>query len=240
MRSATTDPCRRTRTAPTPTGNASRLVLGPLGHADVADICRIYEPDGWTVEDVQRVAELSEGIPLLVHEQASTLARERTAQRVERAAGRLAATRGRLLTSRGEVADGVETIQRLLEQRRVQLAGRQAQQQAGAVTSLAGCPYKGLARFEASDADNFFGRERLVAELVARVSEASLVTVVGPSGSGKSSLVRAGLLPALAAGALAGGEPWRTVALCPGDHPTAELAARLRDRVGRRCDRWRC
>jgi WD40 repeat protein/energy-coupling factor transporter ATP-binding protein EcfA2 len=173
------------------------------------------------------VAELSEGIPLLVHEQASTLARNRTARRVEQAAGRLAATRGRLLTSRGEVADGIETIQRLLEQRRAQLAGRQAQRQAVAVASLAGCPYKGLARFEASDADNFFGRERLVAELVARVSEASLVTVVGPSGSGKSSLLRAGLLPALAAGVLTGAEPWRTVALCPGAHPTQELAARL-------------
>jgi WD40 repeat protein/DNA-binding SARP family transcriptional activator/class 3 adenylate cyclase len=201
-------------------GNGSRLVLGPLGHDDIADICRIYEPDGWTAEDVQRVAELSEGIPLLVHEQASTLARNRTARRVEQAAGRLAATRGRLLTSRGEVADGIETIQRLLEQ-------RQAQRQAVAVASLAGCPYKGLARFEASDADNFFGRERLVAELVARVSEASLVTVVGPSGSGKSSLLRAGLLPALAAGVLAGAEPWRTVALCPGVHPTEELATRL-------------
>ena len=208
-------------------GNGSRLVLGPLGHEDIADICRIYEPDGWTAEDVQRVAELSEGIPLLVHEQASTLARDRTARRVEQAAGRLAATRGRLLTSRGEVADGIETIQRLLEQRRAQLAGRQAQRQAVAVASLAGCPYKGLARFEASDADNFFGRERLVAELVARVSEASLVTVVGPSGSGKSSLLRAGLLPALAAGVLAGAEPWRTVALCPGAHPTEELATRL-------------
>jgi WD40 repeat protein/energy-coupling factor transporter ATP-binding protein EcfA2 len=208
-------------------GNGSRLVLGPLGHDDIADICRIYEPDGWTAEDVQRVAELSEGIPLLVHEQASTLARNRTARRVEQAAGRLAATRGRLLTSRGEVADGIETIQRLLEQRQAQLAGRQAQRQAVAVASLAGCPYKGLARFEASDADNFFGRERLVAELVARVSEASVVTVVGPSGSGKSSLLRAGLLPALAAGVLTGAEPWRTVALCPGAHPTEELAARL-------------
>ena len=57
-----------------------------LGHEDIADICRIYEPDGWTAEDVQRVAELSEGIPLLVHEQASTLARDRPARRVEQAA----------------------------------------------------------------------------------------------------------------------------------------------------------
>jgi DNA-binding SARP family transcriptional activator/class 3 adenylate cyclase/WD40 repeat protein len=212
-----------------PTGDESRLVLGPLGYDDVAGICRLYEPEGWSAEDVRRVADLSDGLPLLVHEQASALAEARAARRVEQAAGRLAASRGRLLTSRGEVADGVETIQQLLEQRRAQLAGREAQLQAEGVSALAGCPYKGLARFEAADADNFFGRERLVAELLARVSETSVVAVVGPSGSGKSSLLRAGLLPALAAGVLAGGDPWRTVALCPGARPTEELAARRRD-----------
>jgi WD40 repeat protein/DNA-binding SARP family transcriptional activator/class 3 adenylate cyclase/energy-coupling factor transporter ATP-binding protein EcfA2 len=210
-------------------GDGSRLVLGPLQNDDVAGICRIYEPDGWTTEDVEQVAGLSGGIPLLVHEHASSLARERAARRVERAAGQLATQRARLLTFRGEVADGVETIQRLLEQRRAELAGRQAHLQEQAVASLAGCPYKGLARFEAADADNFFGRERLVAELLARVPETSLVAVVGPSGSGKSSLLRAGLLPALAGGVLDGTEPWRTVALCPGPRPTEELAARLRD-----------
>src|SRR5262245_29344999 len=210
-------------------GDGSRLVLGPLETEDVAGICRIYVPEGWTAEDVEHVAELSGGIPLLVHEHASSLARGRAARRVEQAAGRLATQRARLLTFRGEVADGVETIQRLLEERRAQLAGRQAQLQAQAVASLAGCPYKGLARFEAADADNFFGRERLVAELLARVPETSLVAVVGPSGSGKSSLLRAGLLPALAGGVLEGTQPWRTVALCPGPRPTDELATRLRD-----------
>jgi WD40 repeat protein/DNA-binding SARP family transcriptional activator len=59
------------------------------------------------------------------------------------------------------------------------------------------CPYKGLAPFEESDAEFFFGRERLVDELVGRLAEASLLAVVGPSGSGKSSLVQAGLVPAL-------------------------------------------
>ena len=161
-------PGRRRRT-PTRRGDAPQLVLGPLDHEAVADICQIYEPDGWTAEDVRRVAELSDGIPLLVHEQASTLgAGDRRRAGSRQATGPLAATRGRLLTSRGEVADGVEGIQRLLEQRRLQLAGREAQQQRRAVASLAGCPYKGLARFEPADAANFFGRERLVAELVAR------------------------------------------------------------------------
>ena len=133
--------------------------------------------------------------------------------------------RGRLLASRGEVADGVEGIQRLLEQRRAQLAG--ARPAAGAaVAALAACPYKGLARFEAADAANFFGRERLVAELVARVAGAQLLAVVGPSGSGKSSLVRAGLLPALAAGVLAGSEPGarRCSARAPDPQPSSAAA----------------
>ena len=59
------------------------------------------------------------------------------------------------------------------------------------------CPYKGLAPFEPGDAEFFFGRERLVEELVARLADAPLLALVGPSGSGKSSLLRAGLLPAL-------------------------------------------
>ncbi|MEV6236107.1 hypothetical protein [Lentzea sp. NPDC051838] len=56
-------------------------------------------------------------------------------------------------------------------------------------------PYVGLAAFQAEDADRFFGRERLVDELVARVAEHRLVTVIGASGAGKSSLLRAGLIP---------------------------------------------
>ncbi len=61
------------------------------------------------------------------------------------------------------------------------------------------CPFRGLAPFDAAHAEYFFGRERLVAELVARLIGSTL-GVVGPSGSGKSSAVRAGLLPALAGG----------------------------------------
>ena len=78
------------------------------------------------------------------------------------------------------------------------------------------CPFKGLASFEPVDAEYFFGRERLVAELVARLVGASMLVVVGPSGSGKSSAVRAGLLPALAAGVLPGSAGWRRVLMRPG------------------------
>jgi WD40 repeat protein/ABC-type branched-subunit amino acid transport system substrate-binding protein/DNA-binding SARP family transcriptional activator len=61
-------------------------------------------------------------------------------------------------------------------------------------------PYQGLHCFEESDADRFFGRERLTAGLLGRLGTHSFLTVIGASGSGKSSLLRAGLVPALSRG----------------------------------------
>lgn len=61
----------------------------------------------------------------------------------------------------------------------------------------ADAPYRGLARFEPGDRERFFGRDRLVADLLALVDSRRLVAVVGASGSGKSSLLRAGLIPVL-------------------------------------------
>ena len=60
-------------------------------------------------------------------------------------------------------------------------------------------PYKGLHAFLESDADDFFGREQLVADLVERVVAERFLAVVGPSGSGKSSVVLAGLVPEIRA-----------------------------------------
>ena len=89
------------------------------------------------------------------------------------------------------------------------------------------CPFKGLASFDVADAEFFFGRERPVAELVSRLTSATFVGVVGASGGGKSSLVRAGLLPALAAGALPGSERWRPALIRPGPDPCLELTSAL-------------
>ena len=68
-------------------------------------------------------------------------------------------------------------------------------------------PYKGLRAFQEADAADFFGREALTDRLLARLAETSalarFLAVVGPCGSGKSSVVRAGLLPALRRGGAA-------------------------------------
>jgi WD40 repeat protein/transcriptional regulator with XRE-family HTH domain len=92
-------------------------------------------------------------------------------------------------------------------------------------------PFKGLRAFSEADAENFFGRETLIQQLLARLSEGGdlsrFLAVIGPSGSGKSSVVRAGLIPALRRGGLPGSENWFTVDMLPGKHPFEELEASL-------------
>ncbi len=84
-------------------------------------------------------------------------------------------------------------------------------------------PYAGLKSFQESDAHRFFGRAREVAAAVARLRDAPLVGIVGPSGVGKSSFVRAGVVPALKAS----GEQWSTLVVRPGRSPMAALAYAL-------------
>lgn len=69
-------------------------------------------------------------------------------------------------------------------------------------TSVGVCPFKGLASFDRPDAEYFCGRERLVSDLLARLVETPLVGILGSSGIGKSSLLHAGVLPALSEGSL--------------------------------------
>ncbi len=87
------------------------------------------------------------------------------------------------------------------------------------------CPYLGLNPFEADDAEFFFGRERLIEGLVSKLrANPRFLALLGPSGSGKSSVIRAGLVPRLAAGALPGSRGWGTVIIRPGVDPFTELA----------------
>ncbi|MGV9248992.1 nSTAND1 domain-containing NTPase [Streptomyces sp. NPDC003710] len=88
-------------------------------------------------------------------------------------------------------------------------------------------PYRGLARFEPADADLFFGREELTRRLFRQACSRRLTAVFGPSGSGKSSLLRAGLIPLLRTPDPAGPRPAAVRVLTPGERPFTAHAQRL-------------
>jgi serine/threonine protein kinase len=92
-------------------------------------------------------------------------------------------------------------------------------------------PYRGLRPFSEADAELFYGRETFTQKLLDMLSDDSdlerFVAVVGPSGSGKSSVVRAGLLPALRRGGLPDSQNWFIVDFAPGGQPWEELEAAL-------------
>jgi WD40 repeat protein/DNA-binding SARP family transcriptional activator/class 3 adenylate cyclase len=92
-------------------------------------------------------------------------------------------------------------------------------------------PYKGLRPFSEADSGDFFGRAELIQRLVARLREGGpgcrVLAVIGPSGSGKSSVVRAGLVPAIRHGALGDPESFFIAAMTPGARPMEALEAAL-------------
>ncbi|RPI82343.1 MAG: hypothetical protein EHM42_09585, partial [Planctomycetaceae bacterium] len=89
-------------------------------------------------------------------------------------------------------------------------------------------PYPGLRPFLESDAPRFFGRGTQSGQMLQRLEDHRFLAVVGSSGCGKSSLVYAGLLPALKQGWLLGALPrWKMLKLRPGEAPIDNLAAEL-------------
>ncbi len=89
------------------------------------------------------------------------------------------------------------------------------------------CPYRGLEPFEAEHAGFYFGRQAMVEQLVAKIQYHDFVAVVGSSGCGKSSLVRAGLVTALRGRALLGSQDWQTRIFRPGADPLFSLCRQL-------------
>ncbi len=95
-------------------------------------------------------------------------------------------------------------------------------------TGLSTSPYPGLRPFRRDESDIFFGRDEQVDELLAKLEDHQFLAVVGSSGCGKSSLVRAGLLAALERGFMASAGPrWRIVEMRPGNQPLSNLARSL-------------
>ena len=210
-------------TSRTPFPGAAHRELLPLGAAAVAELAGQVAGDAADSLPLEAVLEETDGVPLRVHEVVAEWLRADASRRLGEAALRAAAGRQELRAAQADLTSSVVELQRAL--------GRV---EAEAAIAERVCPFKGLASFDVDDADTFYGREQLVAELVARLPGATLLGVVGPSGSGKSSIVRAGLSAALASGALPGSEDWTQVVFRPGEHPLDELAQARRDRSGAR------
>ena len=189
------------------------LPLGPLDAQAVTAIARSYAGDDGVPEPpVDELLAASRGIAADVHRVTREWARAETTRRLGAAAERAADGRTGLRAAEDELAGSVVALQSV-----------QARVEQGLVNRVVSCPFKGLESYNVRDADVFFGRERLVAEMVARLAGAPLMGIVGPSGSGKSSALRAGLLASLYAGVLPGSERWGLALFRPGEDPVAAL-----------------
>lgn len=188
--------------------------LGALDLDGVRAIARVYV--GVEAEDVpiESMLRASEGVPGRIHELVAEWAREEASRRLEAAAEWLAKGRERRSADL-EFANNVIGLR---------LRRLYAVDEGERVERARICPYKGLASFGEADAASFFGRESLVGELAARTVGTGLLAIVGASGSGKSSVIAAGLLPSLRAGLLPGSGQWRHALIRPGERPVTELA----------------
>ena len=204
-------------------GAAQRLRLDPLRRGcGGRDRRALRAAEGVAMPLPTLLAE-SEGVPLRIHRAAGGWARAEAAERLAATAGRAADDQTELRATQAAVAGGVVDLQ----SRPASAPASTPSRSRRIPPSPQVCPFRGLAPFDAAHAEYFFGRERLVAELVARLVGSTLLAVVGPSGSGKSSAVRAGLLPALADGVVPGSESWRRAVMRPGERPLAELSRAL-------------
>jgi WD40 repeat protein len=199
-----------------------RLVLRPLHVEAAAGIAALYSPAKGVAIPPETLMAESDGVPLRIHRAASGWAQAQAAEQLEAAAGEAAVDQGGLRAARARLVGGVADLQAARERTSLYMVAEPPDP-----TEPEICPFRGLAPFDSAHAEYFYGRERLVADLAARLVGSALIAVVGPSGSGKSSVIRAGLLPSLAAGVLPGSERWRQVLMRPGERPREELGRAL-------------
>ena len=192
------------------TEGAEVLDLTPLDARHVRELVADYVPPDVVDVVTDEVLRRSGGWPGAVHEAVVDAARARAMRRVELAAVATGASTVELASARAELADNVALLQDT----------NTALETADPTT----CPWRGLAAYDVDDARWYAGRERLVAELVARLAGTRLLALVGASGSGKSSALRAGLVAALSHDVLPGSAAWPVVTMRPGPHPMKELA----------------
>ena len=193
-------------------GAASECTLDPL---DDETMARLVMADGVDTEAVAAVVAVARGLPGLARREAAAWAEHAATERLTANSASSIGARVAAAAARASVFDDVLGL----------VAARARRDELASSAWTGRQPYRSLASYDIQDADLFVGRERLVAELASRVLDRRLVAVVGASGSGKSSLVRAGLVPLVRSGRLPGSGPWRTKVIVPGADPVAALDA---------------
>jgi len=192
-------------------GGARTLTLGPLADDDIVRIAALEGVDDPGAQAA--VASVAAGLPGVARREAAAWAERVAGERVHSAA----ATSAGALAASDEARDSmVDEVARLVR-------ARARRHRLASAAWVGRQPYLGLAAYGPAEADVFVGRERLVAELAARMLDRRFVVVTGASGSGKSSLVRAGLVPLVQSGRLPGGGPWRVTVTTPGADPLGAL-----------------
>jgi WD40 repeat protein/class 3 adenylate cyclase/energy-coupling factor transporter ATP-binding protein EcfA2 len=206
--------------------------LEPLSQPEVAELLEVLTGAEPTPDLVAAVARQAAGNPRSVRRAGLGLLERAATLRVDEAVKRAETVRHDLRLVREEIVSGVLEIQRLRRpaEEATRLEG------GGETGDDVAQPYRGLLSFDTDDAAFFHGRERLAAQLASRVAVGRLVTLVGASGSGKTSLLRAGLLPSLAGGVLSGSADWVAVVLRPGVGPLDALYAALAPELGTTAD----
>ncbi|GAB3773270.1 DNA-binding SARP family transcriptional activator/WD40 repeat protein/energy-coupling factor transporter ATP-binding protein EcfA2 [Nocardioides ginsengisegetis] len=171
--------------------------LGGLALDDIRHVAHTYAPTA-AEDEIDDFARSAPTDPQSVHEAASQWA-------TSRAGARLTAAAANIPDAAARMRDHHDTaVTALLEARHAQDLRRAHEGLDRALLT----PYRGLAAYQEGDAALFFGRERVVADLLVDLLRTRFLTLVGPSGAGKSSIVRAGVVPSLRAGALPGSEGW--------------------------------
>ena len=189
-----------------PAGDGGALVVPPLEPDGVRAIAAGYVDLTRSEVPLESFVNRSGGVPARVHEVVGSWARQEASRRLAAAAEWTEQRSADLAFANDVIGRGLKRIYLSTDPDPLH----------------DGCPYLGLASFDADDASRFFGREELIGELAARSVGVGLIAVVGPSGAGKSSVVAAGLVPSLQAELLPGSDTWSFTAVRPGEHPMRE------------------
>lgn len=212
-------------------GDVPRLLdlrLEGLAEPQVRELIEAVTGEPAADAGVRAVLAESEGVPSYVLRMARCMREERIVTGIEDAVHRSVELRTDLRLQREEIALGLRQLDQLRDDSSTAETARVESD--GTPPAPGECPYRGLLPFTCEDAETFFGREVLTAEMVAALTVSRWLAVVGPSGSGKSSVVRAGLQPAVADGALPGSRECTVVHFRPGDRPLEALGAALAQR----------